>query len=600
MADIIKVLPDSVANQIAAGEVIQRPASVVKELLENAVDSGADRIQVIIRDAGRTLVQVADNGCGMSEADARLSFERHATSKIRQADDLFSIRTMGFRGEALASIASVAQVELKTKTMDSSTGTRILISASEVEIQEPVSCSNGTNISVRNLFFNVPARRRFLKAQSTELKHIITEFQRIALPSYNIAFTLHHNDSEVYNLPAARQHERIQHLFGKSMAQILVNVKTETSIVKVTGYIGKPEFARKTFGEQFFFVNNRFIKHPYLHRAVTSCYDSLIQPDAIPAYFIFLDIDPSQIDVNIHPTKTEIKFEDERAIFQILQASIREALGKFNLTPTLDFDREGAMEIPYLKPGQIVVEPGIKVNPEYNPFDPQSFTGTRPPLMDTVPKQGSVTGWEQLYAGLQQKKEPAPEIVIPESRSFLQIKNKYVLLPVKSGIMVINQARAFERILYEELQRGTKEPAGTGQQILFPVTFELNPVDLNLLTGIADELAAIGFDIQPFGGNSVILSAVPASLQISNPKELIEKLLEDIKNESPDMATRIHDRLIRNVARLSARSFVRALMDEEVQALIDRLFACREPQFTPGGKAVLTILQMDELEKRLR
>lgn len=599
MADIIQVLPDSVANQIAAGEVIQRPASVVKELLENAVDSGADRIQVVIRDAGRTLVQVADNGCGMSETDARLSFERHATSKIRRADDLFSIRTMGFRGEALASIASVAQVEMKTKTIESTTGTRILISASEVEIQEPVACANGTNISVKNLFFNVPARRKFLKAQSTELKHLITEFQRIALPSHAISFTLHHNDSEVYSLPAARQHERIQHLFGKSMAQILVSVKTETSIVKVTGYIGKPEYARKTFGEQFFFVNNRFMKHPYLHRAVTSCYDNLIQPDAIPAYFIFLDIDPSQIDVNIHPTKTEIKFEDERAIYQILQASIREALGKFNLTPTLDFDREGAMEMPYFKPGQTVVEPGIRVNPDYNPFDSQPFAGSRPPVTDNPQKHASVTGWKQLYDVIGPKAEPAPEKVIPESRSFLQIKNKYVLLPVKSGVMVINQARAFERILYEELQRSSGEPAGTGQQILFPLTFELNPVDLNLLTGITDELSAIGFDIQPFGGNSVILRAVPAALGISDPKELIERLLEDIKNEAPDMATRIHDRLIRNVARLSARSFVRYLADEEAQALIDRLFACREPQFTPGGKAVLTILQMDELEKRL-
>jgi DNA mismatch repair protein MutL len=428
---------------------------------------------------------------------------------------------------------------------------------------------------------------------------MITEFQRIALPSHNIAFTFHHNDSEVYNLPAARQHERIQHLFGKSMAQILVNVKTETSIVKVTGYVGKPEYARKTVGEQFFFVNNRFMKHPYLHHAVTSCYDNLIQPDSNPAYFIFLDIDPSRIDVNIHPTKTEIKFEDERAIYQILQASIRETLGKFNLTPTLDFDREGAMEIPYLKPGQIVVEPGIRVNPDYNPFDPQPFTGQPPAATGNFTKQPSVTGWEQLYSGVEQKSESAPEKVVPEARSFLQIKNKYVLLPVKSGIMVINQARAFERILYEELNQAGSEPAGTGQQILFPVTFELNPVELNLLTSLTDELAAIGFDIQPFGGNSVILRAIPAALGVNDPKELIERLLEDIRNESPDMTTRIHDRLIRNVARLSARSFVRYLADQEVQALIDRLFACREPQFTPGGKAVLTILQMDELEKRL-
>jgi DNA mismatch repair protein MutL len=599
MADIIKVLPDSVANQIAAGEVVQRPASLVKELMENAVDAGSDRIQVIIRDAGRTLVQIADNGCGMSESDARLCFERHATSKINRAEDLFAIRTMGFRGEALASIAAVAQVELKSKTHDSEAGTRIVINGSRFELQEPVACSNGTSISVRNLFFNIPARRKFLKAQSTELKYIITEFQRIALASPEIAFTLHHNDSEVYNLPPVKVHERIQHLFGKAMAQILVTVKTETTIVNVSGYVGKPELARKKSGEQFFFVNNRFMKHPYLHRAVTSCYEALISPDSFPAYFIYLEIDPAQIDVNIHPTKTEIKFEDERAIYQILQASVREALGKFNLTPSLDFDRRGALEMPIFRPEKTVNMPEVRINPDYNPFIASSGTPPRPAAGDGWPKQQPVTGWEDLYSGLEKNVETQAPSLQPESRSAMQIKGKYILIPVKSGIMVINQVRAYERILYEEFLENAQGQPGTGQHVLFPVTFELNPVDLSLLSAISDDLAAIGFDLQPFGGNSVILRATPASADVGDPKELIEKLLEDVKNDTSDVNGLIGDVVARKVARLSARSFVRLLHDEEIQALIDRLFACRDPQFTPGGKAVLTILQMDELEKRL-
>jgi DNA mismatch repair protein MutL len=605
MADIIKVLPDSVANQIAAGEVIQRPASLVKELMENSVDAGADRVQVIIRDAGRTLVQVVDNGCGMTMADARLSFERHATSKIRQAEDLFAIRTMGFRGEAMASIAAVAQVEMKTKTHDSEAGTRIVISGSKFELQEPVACPNGTSISVKNLFYNIPARRKFLKAQSTELKHIITEFQRIALAHPEIEFSLHHNDSEVYNLPPAKLHERIQHLFGKSMAQILVAIKTETTIVKVSGYIGKPEYARKTFGEQFFFVNNRFMKHPYLHRAITTSYESLIPADSLPAYFIYLDIDPAQIDVNIHPTKTEIKFEDERAIYQILQASIRESLGKFNLTPTLDFDREGAMEMPYFRPGEPVKVPGIEINPDFNPFNPPDRDTPRNSGPSEWRRQEAMTGWEALYSGLNQDhgtldlSQPKTEPVQPESPTLIQIKGKYVLTPVKSGIMVISQSRAMERILYEEFLDNQGIHAGNGQTVLFPSTFELNPVDFNLLLSITDELSSFGFDIQPFGGHSVIIRALPSAMDAGDPKDLIEKLLEEVRNETPDISSLLGDVVARKLARIASRSFIRTLNEEEMKGLIDRLFACREPQFTPGGKAVLTIVGMDEIERKL-
>jgi DNA mismatch repair protein MutL len=598
MAELIKVLPDSVANQIAAGEVIQRPASAVKELMENAVDSGADRIQVIIKDAGRTLVQVVDNGSGMTDADARLCFERHATSKIRQADDLYTIRTMGFRGEALAAIAAVAQVELKTKTTGSEAGTRVKINGSEFELQEPVACPDGTSIAVKNLYFNVPARRKFLKANTTELKHIITEFQRIALAHHGTNFSLHHNDSEVYNLPAARLPERIQHLFGKTIAPQLVNVKTETSMMQISGYVGKPEFARKTYGEQFFFVNGRFMKHPYLHRAIAQCYDGLITGDAVPSYFIYIEIDPGHIDVNIHPTKTEIKFEDERAAYQILQASVREALGKFSLTPTLDFDREAAMEIPYFRPGDEINPPTIKINPDFNPFDNGEQRWNYDQRTDGIPQRPQVTGWEQLYAPNQPTEQPGLTGLSQGARTFLQIKNKYIFIPVKSGVMVVNQARAYERILFEDFMHNMTEPGGVRQQVLFPFTFELNPVDLNLLLDVSDELTAIGFDIQPFGGQSVIIRSVPATVDTNDPKALIEGLLEQLKNETPDLAGQFSEQVARTAARVSSLSFVRTLHDAEVQALIDRLFACREPQFTPGGKPVLTILQIEEIEKR--
>ncbi len=607
MTELIKVLPDAVANQIAAGEVIQRPASAVKELMENAVDSGADRIQVIVKDAGRTLVQVVDNGSGMSDTDARLCFERHATSKIRHAEDLFTIRTMGFRGEALAAIAAVAQIELKTKTTGSEAGTKVKINGSEFELQEPVACSDGTSISVKNLFYNIPARRKFLKANSTELKHIITEFQRIALAHHDTTFILQNNDSEVYNLPAARLPERVQHLFGKTIAQQLVHVKTETSIMQVSGYIGKPEFARKTYGEQFFFVNGRFMKHPYLHRAVSQCYDGLIPGDAVPAYFIYIEIDPVHIDVNIHPTKTEIKFEDERAVYQIIQASVREALGKFNLTPTLDFDQEGGMEIPYFRPGDAVSAPVIRVNADFNPFDSDDQPWKRDSYSGTVPRQAPVAGWEQLFSQVQPSNgQELPEQSIQQglpglnqaTRSFLQFKNKYILIPVKSGIMIVNYARAYERILYEDFIRNMNEPGSISQQVLFPVTFELNPVDLNLLLDVSDELTAIGFDIQPFGGQSVIVRALPASVDANDPKVLIEELLEQLKNETPDLAVQYKEQVAKSAARVSSLAFARPLHDAEVQGLIDRLFACREPQTTPGGKPVLTILQMEEIEKR--
>lgn len=598
MSDLIRVLPDSVANQIAAGEVIQRPASLVKELMENSVDAGATRIQVVIRDAGRTLVQVADNGCGMSESDARLCFERHATSKIRQAEDLFSIRTMGFRGEAMASIAAVAQVELKTKTFEAEAGTRVVINGSEFELQEPVGCPNGTSISVKNLFYNIPARRKFLKANSTELNHIIIEFQRIALAYHNIAFVLYHNEAEIFNLPVSNQHERIVHLFGKSMGHNLVGLRIETTIIGLKGYIGKPESSKKRYGEQFFFVNGRFMKHPYLHKAVLQGYESLISTDSVPSYFIYMDVDPSQIDVNIHPTKTEIKFEDERSVYQIIQASVRETLGKSSLGPTIDFDQDGAIEIPIFKSGRDYPQPPIPIDPEYNPFEKGGQGRELNPLGGYGPKPAALQGWEKLY----EKPSSREETLIPqkgqETKTCFQIKNRYILVPVKSGLLIINQSRALERILFEEFLREMNESVGPSQQVLFPTTFDLGRADLNLLLDIRDELASIGFDLEPFGGQSVIIRGIPASIENQDARSLIEQLLDQIKNETADPAEQLRERIARNVARLSSQSFARQLGEQEMQVLVDRLFACRQPQFTPAGKPVLTILQMEELEKR--
>ena len=598
MSDLIRVLPDSVANQIAAGEVIHRPASLVKELMENAVDSGADHIQVIIKDAGRTLVQVVDNGCGMSERDARLCFERHATSKITLAQDLFSIRTMGFRGEALASIAAVAQVELRTKTMESETGSKVVVHGSEIQSQEPVACQDGTSLTVRNLFYNIPARRKFLKSNSAELKHIITEFQRIALAQPQIAFQLHHNESGIYHLQPSGSRERIVHLFGKNMNQSLVRLETQTTMVTIQGYIGKPEFARKTFGEQFFFVNQRYMKHPYFHKAITQCYERLITADSFPAYFIFFEVDPARIDVNIHPTKTEIKFEDERALYQILQASVKESLGKFNLTPTLDFNQDGAIEIPVFNRNDPVRRPGVAINPDYNPFHDKD-NQTRPSGFQHTHSTPPVFDWEMLYTPHDSLPEPTLPLENQEIRTFMQVKNRYILFPVKSGIMMVSQVRAYERILYEEFI-GTESLRGmTGEATLFPVTIELNPLDYNTLEPHMEILREFGFGLEPFGGTSVIIRAIPTILEDKDPKVVIERLLDELKLETLDMHEQIKDQLARRVAKVSANILNRKLTEQEMSFIIDRLFACSEPQFTPAGKAVLTILQMDELEKRL-
>lgn len=612
MPDIIQLLPDSVANQIAAGEVIQRPASVVKELVENAIDSGANQITVNIKDAGRTLIQVSDNGCGMSATDARMAFERHATSKIRSANDLFAIRTMGFRGEALASIAAVADVELHTRLHDEELGTYIHIGGSHLFKQEPVTCPCGSNFMIKNLFFNVPARRKFLKGNPTELKHIISEIQRVSMANPEVGISLFHNQQPVYELSKDDNiKKRIIALFGKNTGQNLIPVNTETTLIKIKGYIGQPKFARKTFGEQFFFVNNRFMKHPFFHKAVIQAYEKILPPESIPAYFLYFDIDPGSIDINIHPTKTEIKFENESAIWQLVHASVREALGKFNVVPSIDFDQAGSINIPLApKNGEYVSPPEVRIDPTYNPFNSPS-SGKH-----STSRPEQIRHWEKLYEDFE-KKEGKEEIPgrIPErpeeddilataeifsGKTCFQFKNKYILTPVKSGLMVIDQRRAHERILYENFMAVLSNNMIATQQQLFPQTFELHAADAELLRSVLDELKSLGFDVRDFGNNSFIINGTPATLSHSSPLEIIESLLEDMKNTAADFRERAREKVAMSLARASAIPYGYAMKPEEISQLIDQLFGCSTPNFSPAGKQVLTIIPVEQFEKMLK
>jgi DNA mismatch repair protein MutL len=613
VSDIIHLLSDSVANQIAAGEVIQRPASVVKELVENAIDSGATKIQIQLKDAGRTLVQVSDNGKGMSPTDARMAFERHATSKIRNADDLFAINTMGFRGEALASIASVADVELRTKREDDEIGTSIHIAASEVKTQEVVAAQNGTTFMVKNLFFNVPVRRKFLKSNTTEVKHIITEIQRVALANPAIAFTMHHNGTPVYDLPVANFRKRIVNIFGNNMNQSLVPINNETSMAKITGFIGQPKFARRTFGEQFFFVNGRYMKHPFFHRGIMQAYDRILPKEMIPAYFISFEVDPAVIDINIHPTKTEIKFENERALWQLLHAAVREGLGKFNVMPSIDFDQSGSVDIPLsLKSSEGLSQPSIEIDPSCNPFEERKISVSSPGFSSDRDKK-QADNWEKLYGGsptieMQSSSEDdqtsfidqAQQAPVEQGRNFILFKNKYILTPVKSGLMVIDQRRAHQRILFEQFMITISNHESVSQQMLFPQTLEINTSDATLLLTMLDDLNSIGFDIREFGPNTFIINGVPGMLDNNNAAGIIEGLLEEFKNSASDMKERAKERLATSLAIASSIEYGQAITQEEAGGLIDSLFACQTPNYTPTGKLVLEIIQMDEIEKRLK
>lgn len=604
MSDIIQLLPDSVANQIAAGEVIQRPASAVKELVENALDAGADEIVIYIKDAGKTSIKIVDNGCGMSPADARTAFERHATSKISSANDLFSIRTMGFRGEALASVAAIADVELRSKRPEDEVGIYIHITGSAVISQEPVACNNGTAIIVKNLFFNVPARRRFLKSNTTELKHIINEIQRVALPNPDIRFLFYHNYALLYDLGKSNMRRRIADIFGKNINQSLIPVGEETSLVKIAGYIGQPKYARKTMGEQFFFVNKRYMRHPYFHKAVMQAYEKLLPSDSFPSYFLMLDIEPGEIDINIHPTKTEIKFENDSAIWQIINATVRESLGKHNVVPSIDFDMEGSVEIPIRKKysGEISF-PEVVTDPDYNPFTEKgSGTGRQREYFRV-----GADHWESLYnppdtgdqsriafKGDEDQKMPGGEYT---GKKVLQLKQKYILTPVKSGIMVIDQKRAHERILYEKFMEILKTESIVSQQELFPQKIELDTADSLLLKSILDDLLALGFDIREFGTNTFVVNGTPGLLDTSTPQMIVEKLLEEYKNSPVDAQAKVREQVAGSLAKASALDYGIELKREEADRLIDKLFACETPNYSPDGKKVLTIIPLGDIEK---
>lgn len=601
MADIIKLLPDSVANQIAAGEVIQRPASVVKELMENSVDAGANNIRVIIKDAGKTLIHVIDNGYGMSETDARLAFERHATSKITTANDLFAITTKGFRGEALASIAAVAMVELKTRRKEDEAGTLVIVNGSKVEAQEICSCPSGSSFSVKSLFFNIPARRKFLKSDNTEIRHIINEFQKVALAHPEIMFSLYHNDSEIYNLQEGNLRQRVIGIFGKSIGQDLINLDTETSLVKIGGFIGKPENARRTFGEQFFFINNRFMKHPYFHKAVMEAYRNILQSDSIPSYFILMEVDPGRIDINIHPTKTEVKFEDERAIWQILMASAREALGRFNIAPSIDFENEALIDIPVLlKTDDLPYPPKIEINPEYNPFSGEE-SYNRGNIVERF-ERGKSSNWEKLYPeDPSGNKAHGNEGITNEiSRRIFQIRDKYLVTPVKSGLMLIDQKRAHERILFERFLESLSINRAESQASLFPETIELTPADYFVLKEIYEELRICGFDIQDLGNNIVSLNTIPAAIKEVKPRDLLESFLSEYKSKQTEPSEGLIEKLAFSLARSSAIPYGKHLSRNEMEDLFDSLFSCSSPNYSPSGKPVINIITLEELDKRFK
>ncbi|MEN8230824.1 MAG: DNA mismatch repair endonuclease MutL [Bacteroidota bacterium] len=590
MSDIIQLLSDAVANQIAAGEVIQRPASVVKELMENAVDSGATSIKVMVKDAGKTMIQVVDNGCGMSEADARICFERHATSKISRAEDLFAIKSCGFRGEALASMAAVAEVSLKTCRPNDELGTHLRIAGSRFESQEPVQTTPGTNIQVKNLFFNIPARRKFLKGDHTELRHIINEFNHVALTHLEVEFTLIHNQTEILHLPPANLRQRIIGVFGKAVTSYLIPLETETSLIKITGFIGKPEHARKTYGEQFFFVNNRFIKHPYFHKAVMSGYDQILAPQHIPSYFIFFDTDSSKIDVNVHPSKTEVKFEDEKSIWQILLASVREAIGRYNLSPSLDFQKEGVIDIPVLTKETEVRIPNIDTNPEYNPFEGEKTYERE--KKSTPYLDDRFEGWERLF-------EPVSDTKVSTNRN-LQVKNKYILSPVKSGVMVIDQKRAHERILYEKLLESQENKVPLAQQSLFPETIKLNAADYQVCLDMIDGLDKVGFDIRDFGNNNVVVHGFPSEMSATGVGNKLELMIEQYKSLQGNIDFGVSERIARSAARASAINYGNSLTDLEIQELVDQLFSCSNPNHSPSGKLIVKIIELEELDNHFK
>lgn len=599
MSDIIQLLPDSVANQIAAGEVIQRPASVIKELVENAIDAEATKIDVLVVDAGRTLIQVIDNGKGMSATDARLCFERHATSKIRQATDLFALHTMGFRGEALASIAAVAQVELKTRVHGDDVGTQLTIAGSRFMGQEICACPEGSNFKVDNLFYNVPARRKFLKSNSTEMNNIIAAFQRIVLVNPQVEFTLHSNGSELFCLRAGNQRQRIVDVFGKKINQDLLPLSVDTVMCRISGFVGKPEAARKKSVPQFFFANNRYMRHPFFHRAVTNAYERLLPAGEQVPYFIYIDVPAEDIDVNIHPVKTEIKFENEQAIFQMLSAAVKEALGKFNDVPMIDFDTQGRPDIPVFNPQGPTVMPQVKYNPQYNPFRETPSTD----------RQSQDTGnWEELYKGMETRQPQSQDlfvskmddgqasVIAEKSPAHYQYKGRYIMTAVKSGLMIVDQHRAHTRILYEEYINRYSSQHTESQKVLFPEIVEMPVADSQRVEMVVRQMQAMGFELTSLGGSSYAVNAIPAGLDGLNVATLVGEMVAGAMETDTNVIGEVRKSLALSLARNAAIPYGQVLSNEEMEHLVNSLFACSDVNHTPDGKQILNILQQKEID----
>lgn len=591
MADIIQLLPDSIANQIAAGEVVQRPASAVKELMENAIDAGATHIRVIVKEAGKTLVQVVDDGCGMSETDARLSLERHATSKIRKAEDLFTLRTMGFRGEALASIAAIAQLELRTRLPDQELGTLLVVEGSEIKTQEPAACEKGTSISVKNLFYNIPARRNFLKSNPVEMKHIMEEFERIALAYPERHFSLHHGDQQLFDLHAGKLSQRIVAMYGKTYQQQLAACAEETSLVKVTGYVGRPESAKKTRGEQFVFVNNRFIKNNYLNHAVTNAFEGLLPENSFPFYVLFIEMDPQHIDVNVHPTKTEIKFDDERAVYAVVRSAVRQALGTHSLAPAIDF-KEDVNVVSKLHQGSVSRD--LYYEERYgNSLNRANLENWEKLFEKEYPERGTSTINPNFLRF--ESAANSPKSTEAEERTVFQLHRKYLVRGTQSGLMIIDQQAAHERVLYERYLLNLKGVAGNSQQSLFPQTIELTKSDFELVMAMEEEMKMLGFRFEVFGKSALLVSGVPSGLG-SNEKVLFEALLEQFKMNQSELALPLKENLARSLARRAAVKSGQKLAKEEMDAMVEGLFACNSPNFTPDGRPTFFIFGSSKIE----
>lgn len=634
MSDIIKLLPDSVANQIAAGEVIQRPASVIKELVENAIDAGATSIQIVLKDAGRTLIQVIDNGKGMSDTDARLAFERHSTSKISKAEDLFSLQTMGFRGEALASIAAIAQVELRTRAKGAQLGTKIMINASKCESQEPDMCPEGSNFMIKNIFFNVPARRKFLKSNQVELSNIIKEYEKLALVNHHVDFSLSNNDKLLNKFSGGSFKQRIASLWGAKVDQQLVPLNTDTSLVRITGFVSKPEGARKRNFLQFLFVNGRFMRHPYFHKAIISSYSELIPDDEQPNYFLNFSVDPESIDVNIHPTKTEIKFENELPIWQILAAAVKESLGRFSAVPQIDFDTIDAPDIPAFNDHTVVTAPEDGVDPTYNPFKPQSKSSAGGGSSYHPQSAGNFGGyssnplpdWEKLYQNFEKGKqegiasiteqdvedsfsdigevEPVnngvqTEIITPDMSSAMcmQMKGRYILSPIKSGLMIVDQHRAHVRVLFEQYIKQLDATTISSQRVLFPEVLQLTTSQNIILKELEPEMEKIGFNLAQLSGNDWSINAVPAGMENVNIKDTILQVIDEVSMGGTSITTKVYESIALRVAKSAAIPYGKTMLQEEMDTLLSKLLCLPNPNYTPDGKTIISVLSNDQLEK---